>query len=75
MSIEVVNAILSTVIVVLQVAISIQIRESKDKIDELEMEKNRLEFEIAGLKIHINGLYAGINQLKPKDDKEQSNEQ
>lgn len=75
MSIEVVNAILSTVIVVLQVAIGIQIRESKDKIDELEMEKNRLEFEIAGLKIHINGLYAGINQLKPKDDKEQSNEQ
>lgn len=44
MSIEVVNAILSTVIVVLQVAIGIQIRESKDKIDELEMEKNRLEF-------------------------------
>ena len=75
MSIEVVNAILSTVIVVLQVAMGIQIRESKDKIDELEMEKNRLEFEIAGLKIHINGLYAGINQLKPKDDKEQSNEQ
>lgn len=75
MSIEVVNAILSTVIVVLQVAIDIQIRESKDKIDELEMEKNRLEFEIAGLKIHINDLYAGINQLKPKDDKEQSNEQ
>lgn len=75
MSIEVVNAILSTVIVVLQVAIGIQIRESKDKIDELEMEKNRLEFEIAGLKMHINGLYAGINQLKPKDKKEQSNEQ
>lgn len=75
MSIEVVNAILSTVIVVLQVAIGIQIRESKDKIDELEMEKNRLEFEIAGLKIHINDLYTGINQLKPKDDKEQSNEQ
>lgn len=75
MSIEVVNAILSTVIVVLQVAIGIQIRESKDKIDELEMEKNRLEFEIAGLKIHTNDLYAGINQLKPKDDKEQSNEQ
>lgn len=75
MSIEVVNAILSTVIVVLLVAIGIQIRESKDKIDELEMEKNRLKFEIAGLKIHINDLYAGINQLKPKDDKEQSNEQ
>lgn len=75
MSIEVVNAILSTVIVVLQVAIGIQIRESKDKIDELEMEKNRLQFEIAGLKMYINDLYAGINQLKPKDDKEQSNEQ
>lgn len=75
MSIEVVNAILSTAIVVLQVAIGIQIRESKDKIDELEMEKNRLEFEMAGLKMYINDLYAGINQLKPKDDKEQSNEQ